>query len=222
MTIHQLLKSHPGKITVCVDGIAASIASVIALAGDEISISTGGMFMVHSASLATRGNSRQLVKDAATLAKIDASLTDIYTAATKQPREKIRAMMEGETWLNATEAVSLGFAQKKFVGIKAAAEWKAAEHPGLPQAALAAAGLVTAPDSRRAISAEIDRLRSENAVLRAKIEAKAPEAATPTLSGLPLVEASFAHARDSKNPKPTADRTGKAPTPLDRVQAAFK
>jgi ATP-dependent protease ClpP protease subunit len=177
LTAYQLLKSHGAKVTTHVDGIAASIASVIALAGAERFIATGAMFMVHSASLATRGNAKQLVKDADTLAKVDGSLTDIYTAATKQTRAKITEMMGAETWLNAAEAVAMGFAHKIVAGqkIAACAAWKASDFPGMPQAALAAAGL---KPSTRDTSAELDRLRAENLSLKARL-APAPKAAAP-------------------------------------------
>lgn len=172
LAIHQLLKSHAARVVVSIDGIAASIASIIALAGDEIRIATGAMMMLHDASIATRGNSRELTRDAATVAKVSESLTDIYCQTTKQSREKIRAMMEAETWLNASEAVALGFAHKIVAGQKiAACAWNPADYPSLPQAALVAAGLTTAPATRRDLAAELDRLRDENARLRLRQKA---------------------------------------------------
>lgn len=182
LAIHQLLKSHAARVVVSIDGIAASIASVIALAGDEIRIAQGAMVMVHDASIATRGNSRELTRDAATVAKVSESLTDIYVAATKQPRAKVRELMEKETWLNASEAVAMGFAHKVVTGQKIAActTWNPADFPALPKAALAAAGLTTAaPATRRETSAELDKLRSENAALRLRLAAASKPSPAP-------------------------------------------
>jgi ATP-dependent protease ClpP protease subunit len=183
LTIYQLLKSHSRKVSVCVDGVAASIASIIALAGSERHISKGGMMMIHSASLATRGNASQLQKDAATLAKIDSQLVDIYHAATKQPRKAIIDMMAAETWLTAAECVKLGFCHKTVEGVRAAAQWNSAAFPQMPQAALQAAGIVR--PSVREVSAELDRLKSENAAMRlrlaeaTKAKPAEPKSATP-------------------------------------------
>jgi ATP-dependent Clp protease protease subunit len=168
LAIYQLLKAHPAKVIAHVDGLAASIASIIMLAGDEIHIGDGSMVMVHDASIATSGNAKQLRQDADLVAKISESLTDIYVSRTGKPRAAIRAAMEAETWYNADEAIKAGLATRKVAAVKTAAQWKAIDHPGLPAAALAAAGL-TAPESRRYINSELDRLRSENAELRSHI-----------------------------------------------------
>lgn len=170
LAIYQLLKAHPAKVIAHVDGIAASIASIIMLAADEIHIAEAAMTMIHDASIATAGNAKQLRADADLVAKISESLTDIYVSRTGKPRAEIRAAMEKESWFNADESIKFGLASKKVVGVKAAAKWSPADFPQLPANALAAAG-VTAADSRRAINAELDRLRSENALLRSKVGA---------------------------------------------------
>lgn len=189
LTIYQLLKSHSAGVIVHIDGIAASIASIIALAGSEIRIATGALMMIHDASIATRGNSRELTRDAATVAKVSQSLTDIYCGVTKQNREKVRSLMEAETWLNASEAVALGFAHKIVAGqkIAACATWKAADFPGIPKAALVAAGLTASAPTRREVSAEIDRLKAENLLLQAKL--RTGTAPPPPASKTPCLDA---------------------------------
>lgn len=110
--IYNQLKQHPAKVTVYVDGLAASIASVIALAGDKIIMGEGAQFMVHKSWTMAMGNSFDMEKVVERLESIDEQLISLYTKKTKKPRSEIRDMVENETWLNAEEAVEKGFADE--------------------------------------------------------------------------------------------------------------
>ncbi|MGE0845829.1 MAG: head maturation protease, ClpP-related [Flavobacteriaceae bacterium] len=122
-TIYNLLAEHPAKVTVNVMGIAASAASVIAMAGDEIRMGLGTFMMVHNAWGLVIGNRHDLAGVAGTLEKIDGAIADIYEARSGLPRKDIAALMDAETYLTAKEAVDKGFADeataKKAEGKKA-------------------------------------------------------------------------------------------------------
>ena len=100
------------KITVRIDALAASIASVIAMAGDEIVIGGNAMMMIHRASTITMGNAADHQSTAATLESIDQIIIDTYEARTGQKPEDLKAWLNGETYMTAAEAVERGFADR--------------------------------------------------------------------------------------------------------------
>ncbi len=110
--ICSMLQRHDAKITVYVDGIAASAASMVAMAGDEIIMPEHSMMMIHS-PLAYLGNcnAAEMRKIADTLEKVQVSMIALYKRS-GQSEEEIRSLLEAETWLTAREAVDLGFADK--------------------------------------------------------------------------------------------------------------
>lgn len=112
IAIYNALRNHPATVTTQVDGLAASIASIIAMAGDTITIAKNAFFMVHNAWAMTAGNAAEMRKMADTLDKIDSTLVKTYTDRTGQTQRNVRQMMGEETWLGADEAVALGFADK--------------------------------------------------------------------------------------------------------------
>lgn len=110
IAIYNLLREHPAKVTVNVMGIAASAASIIAMAGDEISMGLGTFMMVHNAWGLVIGN-RHDMREAATLFdSFDAALADIYEARTGRKRAEIEQLMNAETFMSPTQAVENGFA----------------------------------------------------------------------------------------------------------------
>lgn len=125
-TIYNLLVEHPAKVTVNIMGIAASAASIIAMAGDEIRMNLGTFMMVHNAWGMVVGNRHDLAEVAGTLAKIDGAIVDIYEARTGTKRNDIEELMNAETYLSAKEAVEKGFADiatgRKAEGAKAEAK----------------------------------------------------------------------------------------------------
>jgi ATP-dependent protease ClpP protease subunit len=120
LAIYDQLRDHPAKVTVRVRGIAASAASVIAMAGDEIHMATGSMMMVHKAWGVIIGNADDLEEGATVFNKIDKSLAAVYAARTGLDEAKIIAMLAGPnrrsdgTWMTAAEAVELKFADGEF------------------------------------------------------------------------------------------------------------
>ncbi len=112
VAIFNQLKRHPARKNVFIDGMAASIASVIAMAGDEISVAANGFIMIHEAWAVAVGNAAELRKTAGQLEKITDSILGTYAARTGAPENVIGDMMAEETWMNAEEAVERGFADK--------------------------------------------------------------------------------------------------------------
>lgn len=110
--IYNMLKRHAAKKTVYVDGLAASIASVIAMAGDRIIMPENAMLMIHNAWTIAMGNKAKLRKIADEMDKIDGSLAGIYTARTGKPEADIVALLDAETWFTAQEAVDAGLADE--------------------------------------------------------------------------------------------------------------
>ena len=105
--IYTMLIEHEGKVTVKIDAIAASAASVIAMAGDTVLMSPVAMLMLHDPAM---GNAKDMEKAIATLNEVKESIINAYHAKSGLNRKKISQIMEDETWLNAKKAVELGFA----------------------------------------------------------------------------------------------------------------
>jgi ATP-dependent Clp protease protease subunit len=110
LAIYEQLRRWPGEKTVVVDGLAASIASVIAMAGDHIRIAPAAMMMVHEPWALSTGNSSEMRATADLLDKAAAGIRSTYAERTKQTPERIAELMAAETWLTADESVAAGFA----------------------------------------------------------------------------------------------------------------
>jgi len=114
--IYNLLKEHPGKITVKIDALAASAASVIAMAGDTVLISPVALVMVHNPATELFGEVADLERGIEMLGEIKESIVTAYELKTGLSRAKIAKMMDAETWMNAKAAVKLGFADGLLYG----------------------------------------------------------------------------------------------------------
>ncbi|SHJ10355.1 head maturation protease, ClpP-related [Propionispora hippei] len=110
--IYTMLKEYEGKVTVKIDGIAASAASVIAMAGDEIVMSPVAMMMIHNPATVIFGEAADLQSGIKMLSEVKESIVNAYEARTGLPRAKISNMMDAETWFSAQKAVELGFADQ--------------------------------------------------------------------------------------------------------------
>lgn len=110
MTIYNLLREHKGKVTVKVLGLAASAASIIAMAGDEVQIARAGFLMVHNTWVAAIGNRHDMREIADRLEPFDMAMADIYTARTGLDPKAVTKKMDAETWINGTAAVDEGWA----------------------------------------------------------------------------------------------------------------
>ena len=108
--IYAMLMDYRGNITVKIDGIAASAASVIAMAGTEVLMSPTALMMVHNPLTVAIGDSEEMQKAIAMLAEVKESIINAYEIKTGQSRAKLSQLMDAETWLNANKAIELGFA----------------------------------------------------------------------------------------------------------------
>lgn len=110
IAIYNQLKNHSAKVIVHVDGLAASAASLIAMAGDEIIMHTGSIMMIHEASTWSWGTKTDMKKTLNALESIDKSIADIYMTRFVGEKSDIEALITAETWLTADEAVQVGLA----------------------------------------------------------------------------------------------------------------
>jgi ATP-dependent Clp protease protease subunit len=120
-TIYNILSRHSAHKTVYVDGLAASIASLIAMAGDEIIMPTNSMMMIHNAWAVTAGNAKELRDMADELDKVDGLLRSTYVNKTGMSEDEIADLMANESWFTAEEALEKGFATSVEESVKIAA-----------------------------------------------------------------------------------------------------
>ena len=123
MAIYNVLKKRTARTTVYIEGLAASMGSVIALAGDEVVMAENSLFMIHNAWGGAMGEATEIRKTAALLDKISGEIADIYTKKTNLPYNRVKEMMDEETWLSADEAFNLGFIDSISDAIKVAAKY---------------------------------------------------------------------------------------------------
>jgi ATP-dependent Clp endopeptidase proteolytic subunit ClpP len=110
IAIYNLLKNHSATVNVIVDGLAASMASVIAMAGDTITIPENALMMIHNPRGGDFGDANGLRKTAEILDKMKAAMTSAYATKTGKDSEEIGALMDDETWMTGSEAFEMGFA----------------------------------------------------------------------------------------------------------------
>ena len=108
--IYNMLMEYKGNVTVKIDGIAASAASVVAMAGSTVEISPLGMLMIHNPMTVSIGDTHEMERTITFLAEIKESIINAYELKTGLSRAKISRLMDAETWMNAKKAVELGFA----------------------------------------------------------------------------------------------------------------
>lgn len=107
--IYNALVRHPARITTYIDGLAASIASVIALAGERVVMAQNALFMIHNPMSTVSGYASDMRKMADVLDKIKSSILGVYENRTNLTNEELAAAMDGETWYTAEEAANAGF-----------------------------------------------------------------------------------------------------------------
>ena len=118
VSIYDALKDLDAEVTVKVSGLAASIASVIAMAGDKIIMTPGSTMMIHRASMIAMGNTDDMQKAIEMLKTVEEGIENIYVDRTGQTKEAVKDMMEAETWMSAEKAVELGFADEVLTQVK--------------------------------------------------------------------------------------------------------
>ena len=110
--IYNMLSNYKGKVTVKIDGIAASAASVIAMAGDTVLVSPVSMLMIHNPATIAWGDHAQMQKAIDMLSEVKESIINAYVLKTGLSRPKLSHLMDAETWMDANKAVELGFAMR--------------------------------------------------------------------------------------------------------------
>jgi ATP-dependent protease ClpP protease subunit len=154
MAIYTMLRQR--GVTVQVDGLAASAASLIAMAGTTIRMGQGAMMMAHRAWTVAMGDGDSMRHAAGILDGIDASITSIYAARLKKPVEEMAKMLAGEVWLTAEQAKADGWADEIFNGPAPRAQLKLSGLANVPAAAMAAwGGVPTKPEAPMGIAARL-------------------------------------------------------------------
>ena len=110
VAIYNMLREHPGKVTVRVMGLAASAASVIAMAGDDLLMGDGAFLMIHNAWAVAVGNRHDMRTAADQLEPFDQAMAGVYSARTGIKADRVAELMDAETWINSAQAVDEGWA----------------------------------------------------------------------------------------------------------------
>ena len=121
--IYTALKNYSGKVTVKIEGLAASMATIIALAADKVEMTSNSLFMIHSPMSNVFGNKAQMRKQINALEKVETTMLSVYKAKTNISEEEIEQMMAHETWLSAHEALELGFVDEVLGAVKVVAKY---------------------------------------------------------------------------------------------------
>jgi ATP-dependent Clp endopeptidase proteolytic subunit ClpP len=132
VAIYNALKRHDARVTVSIDGIAASIASMIAMAGDEIVMPENAMLMLHDPSALVIGTAADMRDMADALDKMKAGMIAAYRDKSGRSDAEIEALMQAETWLSAEEAVALGLADRVEQPVKMAAHFDLSRFHNIP------------------------------------------------------------------------------------------
>ena len=120
--IYTMLMEYKGPVTVKVDGVAASAASVIAMAGTEVLMAPTSMMMIHNPATIAIGDHKDMEKAIDMLSEVKESIINAYELRTSQPRKTLSKMMDEETWMNAKKCIELGFADRLIEDGKLAAD----------------------------------------------------------------------------------------------------
>jgi ATP-dependent protease ClpP protease subunit len=172
IAIFNRLREHGAKVTVKVMGLAASAASIIAMAGDEVLIGSSSFLMIHDCWVVAIGNRHDMAETAAFLEPFDAALADVYAKRSGQSVADCAAWMDAEKWINGSEAIRLGFAD----GLLPSDEM--AEDERVTEQARATNALRTAEHGLMAAGSSRAQARDLLAQIKGKRDA-APEPAKP-------------------------------------------
>ncbi|RLV66346.1 hypothetical protein STAN_1867 [Streptomyces sp. CBMAI 2042] len=225
IAIANAIRLHPSNVTVQIDGIAASIASVIAMAGDRIVMMPQSQLMIHDAHGACLGNASDMEEMARLLDLQSENLADVYAARAGGTREEWRARMRAESWYLAQEAVDAGLADEVIPATRPGAP--AEEEPALANSwdlsVFRYAGREEAPAPQPVAAAPTSELRSEHgpeltftagSVLTAEMVALLHAATAPAAPETPAVE------NLTPKPEPTTAPVADQPNPAVAPAAA--
>lgn len=200
--IYNSLRRHKGGLTVHIDSLAASMASVIAMAGAPVYIADNALMMIHNPWTISAGDADQLRKEADLLDKLKSTLVNAYTRKTGMDQGQIAEMMDSETWLDAVEAVALGFADAIEEGVAAAA--------------------TATPESLRARFDSFAKGMTEKTVTEAPEIVEAPEAQAPVEATVVSESAPVADpsdSPDSSEEQPAEQAPEQSAEPVSEPQA---
>lgn len=127
-SIYNALVRHKAKISATIDGVAASIASVIVMAADKISMPENALMMIHDPSALVMGTAEDMQKMIEALSRVKTGLISAYMTHTTASEKEVDKMMQAETWMTAKEAVDIGFATEMIEPVKIAANFEAFKH----------------------------------------------------------------------------------------------
>lgn len=183
IAIYNVLREHPQPVTVKIMGMAASAASVIAMAGDTVEIGTASFVMIHNCWVMAVGNRHDMAETAAWLAPFDSAMADVYAARTGQDAKACAGWMDAETFMSGSQAIERGFADKTLAAdqIKTDEAAKAADraHNDLRAMELK---LVSAGMTRTEARAKIAKIKGTPGAALDPVGT--PGAADPELAGL--------------------------------------
>ncbi len=148
LAIYNYLNTYDGEVVVHVDGLAASMASVIAMSGDQIIMPENALMMIHNPWDISIGDAEQLRKDADMLDKTKESLISIYVAKTGISVDEVSALMDAETWMSGTDALEQGFATEVTDSVDMAASLRGADVSTFKHVPESLTGLVAAAATR--------------------------------------------------------------------------
>lgn len=154
VAIHNALRRHPGAVTVWIDGIAASAASYVAMAGDEIVMPENAFLMIHDPAGLVAGTAGDMRAMAEALDKIKTTLVRGYAGRTGRPEDEIAALMSAETWFDASDALAAGLATRIADPVRMAARFDIARFRNAPPELVEA---VNAPEADQPHAAQADQ-----------------------------------------------------------------
>lgn len=191
VAIHNALRRHPGAVTVWIDGIAASAASYVAMAGDEIVMPENAFLMIHDPAGLVAGTAGDMRAMAEALDRIKTTLARGYAGRTGRPEDEIAALMSAETWFDAGEALAAGLATRLADPVRMAARFDIARFRNAPPELVEA---VTAPEAEEPPAAQADQesLANDKAFDLAQDNAELPQDAS-------------AQGDDTSSPSPDPD-----------------
>lgn len=190
--IYNLLREHDGEVTVKVLGLAASAASVVAMAGDTVQIARSGFLMIHNTWVMAIGNRHDLRETAESLEPFDRAMAEIYSARTGIDVAEISDMLDAETWINGVDAVEQGFADELLPSDQVAEKGEKASAYAVRriEAALRASGM-SANAAKKLIS-EFKSSRRDASGDGARDATNDPrDAVVASLGALPRIESPF-------------------------------
>jgi ATP-dependent Clp protease protease subunit len=196
VAIYNAIKRHAGPVSVWIDGIAASAASYIAMAGDEVVMPENAFLMIHDPSGLVMGTAEDMRAMAEALDKIKGSLVAGYAAKSGGAEDDIAALMAKETWLDAAEAVELGFADRLAEPVRIAARFDVGKFRKAPPALVEAISAATdeTADSRGSETPEDEVADDDAAAAEETVDPTPTEPTAPALETVAIRAEAIAHA----------------------------